>query len=326
MKAKILIIRMSSLGDIFQCLAAADALKEKLQGEVHWLVREDFADVLKAAKAIDQVWVVHRSEGLSGLWRLAKMLAEVKFTHIYDAHNNLRSHLLLMFFRWRQTFKAMFLRRSKNRWKRFLLLTFKINRFDWPYRGAQSFLKPLEAWGIHEKLVPPQGLKPSDGAKDSRLPDVILAPSAAWELKRWPLDHWHRLIDLLPEFNFSVLGGPKDGMGAELAKTKGERVQDLAGRLTWTETAHVINSARLVISGDTGALHIADYLGTPAIAIIGPTAFGYPSRASSQILEVELPCKPCSKDGRGRCRNRIYQKCLVDVTPERVAHFARRGL
>ena len=59
------------------------------------------------------------------------------------------------------------------------------------------------------------------------------------------------------------------------------------------------------------------------IGLIGPTAFGYTSQNLSVVLETQLPCKPCSKDGRDPCKNVVFQKCMIEITPEKVAHAAK---
>ena len=145
-------------------------------------------------------------------------------------------------------------------------------------------------------------------------------------MKRWPIQHWKRLIEILGEFKFVVLGGPEDQFCSELERTAPDRVKSLAGRLNLAASSACLEFARLAISSDTGLLHVADQLGRPVLALIGPTAFGYPSHPSSETLEIELPCKPCSKDGRGRCVNTLYQRCLVELTPEIVAARARKHL
>ena len=138
-------------------------------------------------------------------------------------------------------------------------------------------------------------------------------------MKRWPLEYWKKLIQLLPNQRFVVLGGPDDQFCQELADLAPGRVINQAGKLTWVETAQEIRSARAVVSGDTGVMHIADAMATPVVAIIGPTAFGYPSRSTSLVVETKLDCKPCSKDGRGRCRNSQYKFCLTSLAPETVS-------
>ena len=81
-----------------------------------------------------------------------------------------------------------------------------------------------------------------------------------------------------------------------------------------------------MISADTGALHIADLFGRQAIALMGPTAFGLVARPTSVVLSVPLDCRPCSKDGRGRCSQKIYQRCMVEITPAQVGSQVERFL
>ena len=82
----------------------------------------------------------------------------------------------------------------------------------------------------------------------------------------------------------------------------------------------------IVISGDTGFLHDADLFHTKAIALMGPTAFGYPTGKQVEVIEVDLPCRPCTKDGHGKCKQSTWQKCMVDILPKRVVDTALRIL
>jgi heptosyltransferase-2 len=155
---------------------------------------------------------------------------------------------------------------------------------------------------------------------------VALAPSANWELKRWPTDYWVQLIRKNPDISFVILGGSQDQFCAEIASHGGPHTLNMAGKLSWIESMSLIAQSRLLISGDTGLLHYADLIGKKAIALIGPTAFGYPSRSSSHVLEVELPCKPCTKDGNTRCRNSIHKRCLREIMPEKVSNTLKQYL
>ncbi len=74
--------------------------------------------------------------------------------------------------------------------------------------------------------------------------------------------------------------------------------------------SNIVLRSNLVISADTGFMHAADLFRVPAFALMGPTV---------EILETALPCRPCTKDGRGKCKLAVYQKCMVDITPQQVA-------
>jgi heptosyltransferase-2 len=66
-------------------------------------------------------------------------------------------------------------------------------------------------------------------------------------------------------------------------------------------------------------MHAADIMGRTNLALIGPTAFGFPMRENSKILDVPLSCRPCTKDGRGRCHNPNHKACLTQIVPARVS-------
>lgn len=319
---KILIIRFSSLGDIAQALAAAQVFKDhNPQCEIHWAVRSDLASLLEIVTCVDKVWSLKRSEGWRGLLQLARTLRHQNFDFIYDAHSNVRSHFLSWFLR---KPGVIFVRRPKERWKRFLLFKLRRNYFPKPYRGALSYLEPLKHY-VSFQGAPKISLKPYEGARpelEEARERILLAPSAAWDLKKWPLKNWQQIVYFLEEQNFALLGGPDDQELEVIRENAPEQVKNWAGQLSWAETAYAIQRTPLLISGDTGALHLGDAFGTPTIAIIGPSAFGHPSRPNSVVVEKDLWCRPCTKDGRGFCKNSEFKKCLNDITPQEVVEAA----
>ncbi len=324
-KKKVLIIRFSSFGDVTQCLSVASVLKHHFSDcEVHWVTREDMAPLLKNHPSIDRVWIFARNLGFRGLIGLAKTLRNEQFTRVYDAHNNLRSHILTLFLRfpWIGQ-RPQLLRRSIRRWKRLLLFKFRINTFQQPFSGQRDLLEPLKAWGISSKLpaVPQFFLNPSEIQQGKiGLPEsfIALAPSAAFELKRWPIEYWQDLIDSFPLKNFVLLGGGQDTFLEKLVGPAPERVFNLAGKTSLRQSAAIICNAKALVSNDTGLLHVGEQLGCPTIALMGPAPFGFPSRPTTKILQIDLACRPCSKHGQGPCVNSEFQKCLKDILPSQV--------
>ena len=151
---------------------------------------------------------------------------------------------------------------------------------------------------------------------------MVLVPGAAWPLKRWPLQHFKKLIELLPEQLFVVLGGPEETFCQELEDFFPDRVQSLAGKLDLRDACSIVARTGLVVAADTGLIHVADLAGTPGLSLMGPTAFGFCTHPHIHTLEVELACRPCTKDGRGRCSQDVYQKCMLEITPQMVAEKA----
>jgi len=342
---KILIIRFSSFGDVLQTLSVVGALQLRWpQAQIHWVTRSEFSPLIENHHNLKKAWALDKKEGIKGLFSLCAQLHLESFDLVYDAHNNLRSHFLCTYLFLRGLISKKFhspviLRRSIHRWKRFLLFRLRINKFEQPFSGQRDLLEPLKAWGISNQSPPAPQLFLSNetfinlNKKTSFIPTpyVALAPSAAFELKRWPLSHWKSLLQMWFVFNkkinFVLLGGPDDLFLEELAQIQPQRVFNLAGQLSLTESTAMIKQSVLLIANDTGLLHAGEQLGHPTIALMGPAPFGFPSRRSStRIMELSLSCRPCSKHGQGPCRNAHYQWCLVGITPEMVFEAAKQKL
>jgi heptosyltransferase-2 len=322
---KILIIRLSAFGDIVQSMSVLRPLKESFpSAEIHWLVREDLKGILEDHPLISKCYIVERGSGLTGLYQLAVQLSQERYDLVYDAHSTLRTFFLR---RWiTAPVGSRWIARPKSRIKRFLFFKLHLAVFPSPFRGMISYLKALSPIpGFRPKLSTIEWHHPlSPELKKQVEGRIILAPSAAWEMKRWPLDSWKKLISLLPEQKFVVLGGPADTFCEELVE--GERVINLAGKLSLKESCSVVANSPLIVSADTGLVHVADLAGVKGLSLIGPTAFGFPSNPQIKTIEVPLSCRPCSKDGRGKCSQEIYQRCMVEITPEFVAREIQQQL
>lgn len=331
---KVLIIRFSSFGDIVQCSSIVELIRQKYpEAVIDWVTRSEFDYLVKLNHDVHHVWSFNKKLGFKGLLDLGLKLRAEDYDHVYDAHNNLRSSLLSIMMRTKLFQRPNWLTRSKDRFKRILLFNFRINTFPKPFKGIHSYRAPLAKWGIipndDEKLVtwdfkPEARAKVGPFLKDKRT--IVLVPSAAWEMKRWPLPLWKKLIAIMPQYNFVVLGGKEDLFCEELKEVDPSRVENLAGKLSLVESCALIEKSELVISADTGLLHVADVLGVKALSLMGPTAFGFTTGKQIHTMEVDLPCRPCTKDGRGSCSQDVYQKCMVDITPEKVSQEAQHLL
>jgi lipopolysaccharide heptosyltransferase II len=151
---------------------------------------------------------------------------------------------------------------------------------------------------------------------------VVLQPGARWLTKRWPIEYYSELLrELLAgrsDLRVAVLGGPDDWeLGRRLAQTGGERCLDLTGKTSLPEMVEWIRSCELMVTNDTGPMHIAAALGKPLVAIFGPTEPRRtgPYRHLDQVLQLELPCSPCF---RGHCRRRVEMECLRSLSPSEV--------
>jgi len=209
------------------------------------------------------------------------------------------------------------------------------------FSGAWSFLyteaRPKPALG-HESdrllaladkppgVYPPQ-LRPTavDEQAAAALIDgafVALAPGSIWGSKRWPYypELARQLVDHVPVV---VVGGQDDvGLGEEIQKaaTGGngrQRVVNSCGKLTLRQSAALIGRASVLVTNDSAPLHLATAMGTPIVALFGPTVteFGFgPLRPGDVALGIdELPCRPCSSHGPPQCPLG-HHRCMRELT------------
>ncbi len=336
MSKKFLIIRLSSIGDIVQCMNVVNGIKNHFpDSEIHWFARKDMSSFLAMDKRIDKIWGFDRNEGFKGIIKTAKKLKKENYDYIYDAHSNIRSNILKLFllpiFRKIIPRGPKYVLRSKERIKRILLFNFKINKFPKPFKGIESYNSPLKEWGITNF---------ESNYTDWHFPDnynekfkylftdnktITIVPSANWEMKRWPIKHWKSLIGIMEDYKFIILAGHDDTFCDEIEASAPDRVNNLAGKTSLLESCYIVSKSKVIVSADTGFMHAADLFKVRTIALIGPTAFGYPSGNTVKTLEVPLKCRPCTKDGSGRCIQDVWQKCMVDISPEMVSQEIMRA-
>lgn len=320
---KILVIRLSSIGDIVQASGIPRNLANAFPGaEIHWLVRSDNETLIKFNTYVTRTISFDRAQGLKGWLSLCRQLKKEGYTHVYDAHNNLRSHILCWHLK-----PPFFTRRSKNRINRALLFWLKWNLFGKNWTAVGSYLNPLKKWNIpldsqgSQLFMDKQTTqKALSLVPQTPSPVVALAPATAWPKKTWPQSYWKSLLTMLLQktnYQFVLLGGPNDSFCQDLILDP-KRIHSLQGKINLIESAAVIGQCRALVVADTGLLHMAESLSVDTVAIMGPTPFGDPYRKTSRMLKENLWCQPCSKDGRGVCYNPTYQKCMTEIKPERV--------
>ncbi len=160
---------------------------------------------------------------------------------------------------------------------------------------------------------------------------VVLQPGARWLNKRWPAEFFAETVRALTrerqEIQFAILGGPQDqGLGQVICRAAPDRCLDLTGQLSLPEMVEGIRRSDLMVSNDTGPMHVAAALGKPLVALFGPTE---PRRTGpygqlGQVLQLTtLPCVPCL---RSRCALAQPMECLRALPPAAVIAAVRTQL
>jgi ADP-heptose:LPS heptosyltransferase len=163
---------------------------------------------------------------------------------------------------------------------------------------------------------------------------VGLQPGARWLNKRWPVESFGKLVELLrrnrPGLRFVIMGGGEDReLGRALAELSPGSVLDMTGRTTLPEMVEWLRRCEVLVTNDTGPMHVAAALGRPVVALFGPTEprrtgpYGQPGGV---VRRTDLGCMPCLSD---RCRHVVPVDCLrglgVEDVAARVEGWLRRG-
>lgn len=335
----ILIVKTSAIGDVVHTLPALNAIRQKYpEAKIDWLVEEAAADAVIGHHALDDVLVSKRKEWLSA-WRAGKRrqawhgfssfvkeLRATRYDLLIDFQGLLKSSLFV--FLARATRKAGFGRGMEHAECSYLFLNKKIPPVDMNQHALQRELQLLAGIGIecdeivfdfpiddsHRTSV--DALLNKSGIASEK-PFVAINPMTTWETKHW---YDERFVTVAQELisqgvEVAFTGGVVDTAAiAELCAKVDGKVANLAGQTNLKTLAALFEKAKTVITTDTGPMHIAAAVGTPVVALFGPTA---PWRTGPfgdhhKILQAELDCRPCLKKN---CKTR---RCMREISAQQV--------
>jgi lipopolysaccharide heptosyltransferase II len=327
---KILIIRLSSLGDIILTTPLLKLAAELFpDAEIDYLTKKAFAGILENNPNISKIIQADDEIDFSSLRELKKKLRLNSYDLVLDAHNSLRSFYLRQFL---AGHKLIF---RKYSFRKFLLVKFKFNMMrDLPpvskrycnmlsgiAGGNNNNPLKLELTGSEEASNSALRILQNNGINDlTKL--VVVVPSATHYTKTYPPESYIQVINgLIKEgYNVVLTGKGKDKANINVI-TMGSNgaVIDLCDKLNLLELTEVMRMSTLVIGGDTGPMHIAEALNKPLIMLAGSSVreFGfYPQNEKAVVLENNsLKCRPCSHIGRSECPLRHF-KCMKEISPD----------
>ncbi len=277
----ILIIKMSSLGDVFHALPCLYALRKTYpQARITWAVHQAFAGVLPGKPWIDEIYLVDRKriKELSYLRELRRDLHERHFDLVIDLQMIAKSALVSFLSGCSTRIGYNDAREGSFLVNRPIAGTHKDGQIIEQYLDVvrsvgcdvTSIEFPLRDFSKEMETV--RALLEKEGVKGRY---VVLVPGTRGEKKKWPVSYWGELARRLAEKKiYTVISGTPNekGMGKEIKKiSPSPYTVDLIGRTSLLELMALEKQASLHISGDTGPLHIANAVKTPIIALYGPT-------------------------------------------------------
>jgi heptosyltransferase-2 len=331
---KTLIVRLSSVGDIVLSSLLIRALHTRFpQCQIEFLVKEEYADLVRYNPYVSRTIVFPSHGTLADLRRLRQHIKESGYNLLIDIHDSLRSRVLCLG-------APHVVRVRKRKLARLALVLFKIDLYS-QLGGAPSvavrYCEPLKPFGVVddgaglELFVPDQvraratqiltehGLVPGK-------PVIGICPSARHATKMWMPEGFagaarslatsHRLPVII--FGSAAERARCEAVASAIrADAPGIVVAVLAGALSLLETAAAMDACALVITNDSGLMHIAAARKRKVVAVFGSTVrqFGFfPFGTEARVVErADLKCRPCTHIGRDRCP-RGHFRCMVDIS------------
>ena len=305
---KILVVRFSSIGDIVLTTPVVRMLKKQLNAQVHFLTKSAYVSLLKNNPYIDSVYQIDAS--------INEVIGDLKkenYDYVIDLHNNLRTQILK--FRLGMPAKSF----NKLNMEKFMLTNFKLDKMP-KIHIVDRYLETVKHLGVKNDN---QGLDFFLSANDKM--DISIFPKnyivfvigGQHATKILPNE---KIISIIKKVNKPVLliGGPEDAhRGEEIAKAC-SKVVNTCGKYSILHSASLVQQATMVITHDTGMMHIAAAFNKKIYSVWGNTVpeFGmYPYLESEQSKRIEvkgLNCRPCSKIGYDKCPKGHF-KCMQEI-------------
>ncbi len=321
---KFLIIRLSSIGDIVLTTPVVRNLKQQVQeSEIHYLTKPQYVSILENNPNISKVHSYKPNDK-----EFLNELRNEVFDYVIDLHKNIRTH----FFKNKLGILAFSF--DKLNWEKWIMVNFKKNKLP-DIHIVDRYLKSLAVFDVRNDQKGLDYFVPiADEINLLSLPYnlpygyIAIAIGAQHFTKRIPNE---KVIEICNNLQTPVilLGGKEDFENAQIieAQVTTINVYNACGKYNLNQSASLVRQAKVVITGDTGLMHIAAAFKKRIISVWGNTIpeFGmspYLADANSVIIqEKELSCRPCSKIGFKKCPQKHF-KCMQNIDSKRVADFA----
>lgn len=320
---KILMVKLSAIGDVIHTLPALNALRAHDPGaHITWLVEEAASDLVVGHRALDRVLISRRKAWVRGIMTgdaagslretavFLRHLRDTQYDMILDFHGLLKSSILVALARGKR--KIGFGQGMEHMEKSHLFLNERIPAVSMEHHALKRQLMLLEALGIRcdtvvyhvpigaadrkaaETLLKSQGIFPGAAY-------VAVNPGAKWKSKLWPPERFAACVDaLMHRYSMRTVftGSREDIPLVEAIRSRmSEQAASLAGKTSLKILGALFENAACVLSTDTGPMHLAGAVGAPVVALFGPTAPWRtgPFGGSHRVVRTRMECSPCFK-------------------------------
>lgn len=306
----ILIIRFSSIGDIVLTTPVIRCIKKQIPGcIIHFLTKSSYSSVIKNNPYIDEIIEYNQN------WDA--MISDLKYNnydYVIDLHHNIRTLKIKQLLN-KESFS--FPKLNIQKW---LYTSFKINILpnihivDRYFKTVEKLKVKNDGIGLDFFINEQEQIKQSDLPTTHLFGYIAIVIGAALETKKMPID---KIKAICQQINYPIVlvGGKEDEEnGDKIAIIDDTRIYNSCGKFSLAESADIVRKSKLVITHDTGLMHIAAAFKKPIISIWGNTTpkFGmYPYYGQIQSSHVafeinDLSCRPCSKIGYRKCPKKHF--------------------
>jgi heptosyltransferase-2 len=330
---KFLLIRFSSIGDIVLTTPVIRCLKKQLSGaEIHFLTKDSFRSVIEYNPYIDKLHVLAHSSEL-----MMHELKEENYDYVIDLHHNIRTLGVK-----KELGKRSFSFHKLNI-EKYIYTTLKVNILpklhivDRYLATVRSFGVKNDGAGLDYFITSKDETHKHDIPASHHAGYIACVTGAAHGTKKWPVAKWKEFAGKL-DHPMIIIGGNEDAdAGREIASADPVKIYNACGKFSINESADLIRKAKVVVTHDTGMMHIAAAYKRPIVSLWGNTvpSFGmYPYYGDNflaknnpyDILQVnKLWCRPCSKIGYDKCPLGHF-KCMQKIEVDNVLAAVNKRL
>ncbi|HTO16194.1 MAG TPA: glycosyltransferase family 9 protein [Edaphocola sp.] len=308
----ILILRFSSIGDIVLTTPILRCIKRRYpDAAIHFFTKASYASIIKANPYVDVVHILKED-----IQENIRTLKKIKFDAIVDLHHNIRTLIVKRALKVKRSYS--FPKLNIQKW---IYVRFKWNIMPPISIVERYFLaaKPLDVandgLGLDFFIPEEQEIDKDDIPMGHWMGYVACVIGGSFATKQLPENKWKQFVAICP-YPIILLGGPEDrSLGERIRAEDSDKVYNACGKFNLMESADLVRKAKVVISNDTGLMHIAAAFQKPLISLWGNTTpwFGmFPYYGGNDleqkispkftIIEInDLNCRPCSKIGFDKC-------------------------
>lgn len=324
---KILIVKLSSLGDVIHTIPFLTSLKQAFpDSSIHWLISRSFKNIIEEIELIDKIHIFERERwrGMKNcirysneIFNLFHRIAQEHYDIVIDFQGLFRSGLVTYF-----SHAPRRIGFKNAREFAYFAYNEKVNIPDFIQHAIDKNALLVEQATQQKAIVHFPAIcdaeiqqKTKQWILENKI-NIALIPGARWDSKKWSVENFSELTKRLqkcPKIHFLVLGG-KSEQNLE-CYFKNSNTTSLLGKTTMLELASILQQVSLVICNDSGPMHLSVAVQTPVLALFGPTdpKKTGPYGTQHHVLQANMACSPC--------RNRTCHKknwCMNEITVEQV--------